>query len=170
MAMAKAERRQTTVIPEPAPGALFAAILGWLVPGLGHWVLGYRKQAVILAVLLLGSFWGGEFVSSGYAVTRREHPIFFYGQVGNGASAIIANGLQWGDLPAPLVIQRQSTPFARPTGIDRKIPPLLTTGILFTSVSGLLNMLVVLQLLAPRPAADTVIKSGPGGEGSRKAP
>jgi hypothetical protein len=139
------DRRQ--VRPQaPDPGSLFAAILGWLVPGLGHWVLGYRKQAVILGALLLGSFWWGEYVSSGYAVTRLEHPIFYYGQIGNGASAIIANSLQWGDVAPPLATQRHP-------GIDRKIPALLTTGILFTSVSGLLNMLLVLQLLAPRPAA-----------------
>jgi hypothetical protein len=123
---------------------VWAAFLGWLVPGLGHAVLGYPVRGCVLGVLLLGTFWYGEIISSGYAVTRQEHGIFFYGQIGGGLSALVADRLQWGDLPIAPSLNPGSH------AIDRKIPTLLTTGILLTSVSGLLNFLLVLRILDPR--------------------
>jgi len=39
---------------------LFTVISSWLVPGAGHWVLGYRVRGVILGVSILGLFWMGE--------------------------------------------------------------------------------------------------------------
>jgi hypothetical protein len=128
---------------EPGP-YLLALVLAWAVPGLGHWILGYRARAVVLGALLLVMFWWGEAAAGGYAVIRAEHPYFFYAQIGMGASALIADRVEW----APDV-QRAPPPGAQGR-LDRTIPPLLTTGILLTSVSGLLNMLLVLHILDPR--------------------
>ncbi len=122
-------------------GYVKAIALGWAIPGAGHWILGWRFRAALVAGLLLGTFWAGEAMSGGYAVTRKEHDWFFYAQIGNGASAILADRLQWATVePNP----------PAPNRIDRSIPPALTTGILLTSVSGLLNMILVLHLLDPR--------------------
>ncbi|MBN1443074.1 MAG: hypothetical protein JXA90_10200 [Planctomycetes bacterium] len=122
------------------PQYLLTVILGWLVPGVGHWILGYRMRGALLGATLLGTFWLGECVLAGrMAVTLEVHPIFFGLQAGNGLSAFAANML-----------------FGRPAHpdqtevIQRNLPEHLNLGILFCSVSGLLNMLVVLQLLDPR--------------------
>ena len=131
---------------------LLSVVLAWMVPGLGHWLMGWRIRGAILGILLLGTFWSGEFLSGGYAVTRKEHHIFFYGQVGSGLSAVLADWIQWADVaPAP-----GAAMVAKP--IDLKIPPHLAAGILLTSVAGLLNMLLVLSVMDPhtwqrRPAA-----------------
>ena len=79
----------------PSRGYLLAVLMSWLVPGMGHWIMGFRVRGILLAVILLGTFWWGEVVAGGYAVIREEHDIFFYGQVGNGLSALVANRLQW---------------------------------------------------------------------------
>ncbi len=122
---------------------ILAVGLSWLVPGSGHWIMGRPVRGLILGAVLLGSFWWGEWISKGYAVTRTEHPIFFYGQIGNGLSAMLANGWESGDL-------RPRVPPHQRRAIDREIPPQLTTGILLTCVSGLLNMLLVLHIMDPR--------------------
>ena len=142
---------------------LAAVILSWLVPGAGHWILGQRVRAVLLAVLLLGTFWWGETMASGWAVTRKEHEIFFLGQIGNGLSAILANFYENKEDVKPNVGGN------RPVGeraIDRKIPSHLSIGILLTCISGLLNLLLVLHTMDPRSWQERPSERPMGGPGS----
>ena len=121
---------------------LLAGVLSWLCPGAGHWMLGYRGRAVLIGGLLLGTFWYGETVlADNKAVTREVHPIFFGLQVGNGLSTLLAETI-WGapHHPEPENIRR----------LLADLPASLNLGILFCSVSGLLNVLVVLHILDPR--------------------
>ncbi len=127
----------------PSMNYVIAVFMSWLIPGMGHWIMGYRLRACILGALLLGSFWWGEVTAGGYAVTRAEHNIFFIGQIGNGLSALVANRLQWADVMPSMSTRDMNT-------IDTTIPPRLTIGILLTSVSGLLNMLLILYVMDPR--------------------
>lgn len=131
---------------------LFTAVSAWLLPGSGHWFLGHRGRGVVLGGTILGIFWLGEVMAvpppeSGHerrppiAVTRTVHPIFFCCQVGNGFSALMANTL-WGK---PLYPDRGAS--SQP---DPHLPTYLNLAILFTSVSGLLNYLLVLHVLDPR--------------------
>jgi uncharacterized protein DUF6677 len=140
---------------------LLAVAFAWLVPGSGHWIIGRPVRGLAMFFILAGSFWWGEWISSGYAVTRVEHPIFFYAQVGNGLSALLADKIQFGDLPPRVPPQHR-------TEIDHQIPPQLTMGILITSVSGLLNILLVLSIMDPRSweAARATLTAGApvGGE------
>ena len=145
---------------------LFTVISSWLVPGAGHWVLGYRVRGVILGVSILGLFWMGEALalpppdplkpSQPLAVTRKVNPVFFACQVGNGFSALLANSL-WGDKPRGKPGDLQE--------LDRGLPPYLNLGILFTSISGLLNYLLVLHILDPRSWIQAALDGvGQGGE------
>lgn len=175
------KEREHTMTPrqEPAPDParersfqirgpyLIAVAASWLLPGAGHWLLGHRLRAVLLGMLLLGTFWWGEAIAGGYAVTRKEHPIFFYGQIGNGLSAVLADRIPpWAD-----VAPNPGAPAA--DKIDRKIPPGLATGILLTSISGLLNLLLILEVMDPRSwawgAAAQRGAAGPGGPGDGQA-
>ena len=122
---------------------ILAVVLSWLVPGAGHWMLGRRGWGAFLGALLLGTFWWGEVSAGGYAVYRKEHPIWFFAQVGNGASALVANGLQWAEIPPPPAMWGGKM-------IDRNIPTGLQMGILLSSVSGVLNVLLILEVMDPR--------------------
>ena len=133
----------------PTPEYLTAVLLGWLIPGAGHWLLGQRTKAVVLASVLLGLFWWGECLAGGYAVIRKEHEWFFLGQIGSGLSTLIANKYEWADVkPA------ENTPVAMDSKpIDRKIPGGQaghSMGILLTTITGILNAVLVLQIMDPR--------------------
>jgi hypothetical protein len=163
-----AERRDRAAAARPyQPGATYvlAVALAWLVPGAGHWILGQKVRAVVLGVLLLGLFWWGEIGAQGWAVFYREHPYFYWGQVGNGLSTLLADKCQWGAQVRPPGVK---------TGIDRTIPAFLSTGILFTSISGLLNVLLVLHVMDPktweRQAARGAVQppADPRGPGARE--
>ena len=153
--MEKVEHRQGPAF-KPGTDYLLAVVLSWLIPGAGHWLLGHRVRAVVLSVLLLGTFWWGEVMAKGYAVKRDEHPYFFIGQVGNGLSAFIADRIELDKNLQP------HNPFQRETKIDRTIPPDLAMGIFLTSISGLLNVLLILHVMDPR--SWTALPGGPEGE------
>ena len=119
---------------------LFAAVMSWLIPGAGHWIRGYRVRGLILAVVLLGTFWVGQTVlADNMAVSFDVHPIFFFLEVGNGFSTLLADSL-WG---APLHLNQTDR-------IRTDLPDHLSLGILFCSISGLLNLLVLLHVMDPR--------------------
>ncbi|MEE3054792.1 MAG: DUF6677 family protein [Planctomycetota bacterium] len=115
---------------------ILAAVLTWLIPGAGYWILGYRKKALALGIILLGLFWTGESILGGsMAVTYEVHPVFFYLEAGNGLSTFISNWA-WGD----------------PVHEDglrsiQNMPVHLNLGILCCVVSGMLNILLVLNIL-----------------------
>jgi hypothetical protein len=149
---------------------LLAVASAWLLPGAGHWVLGHRVRAVVLGGSILGLFWAGELLALSpadapapiprhpLAVTRQVHPIFFACQVGNGFSTLLANSL-WGH---PRYDDRLSNP------LDAHLPLYLNLGILLTSVSGLLNYLLVLHVLDPRSWVHRKAgarRASPGGSG-----
>ena len=120
---------------------ILAAVLTWLVPGAGYWLLGYRTRAVLFAALLLGLFWTGELLLAGngdgrfMAVTYEVHPVFFVLESGNGLSAFLANFI-WGAA-------------AHADGLHdiKDMPRHLNLGILLCAISGMLNVLLVLNVL-----------------------
>jgi hypothetical protein len=72
---------------EPVAG-LLAAVL----PGLGHWYLGERKRAVLIAVGILGLFFGGILIGGIDVVDSREDTIWFVGEALVGP---VAFGVDW---------------------------------------------------------------------------
>jgi hypothetical protein len=53
---------------------ILAALLAWLVPGLGHWYQGRRAKAVLFFVCIMGLFVYGVFLGGGYRVDDRFDP------------------------------------------------------------------------------------------------
>ncbi len=49
---------------------ILAALLAWLIPGLGHWYQGRRAKAVLFFVCIMGLFGYGVYLGGGY----REDP------------------------------------------------------------------------------------------------
>ncbi len=146
--MAK-ETTPNTKREENGPGAnyWFVTVLSWLLPGAGHWLLGYRVRALIIGSSLLGLFWTGESIlADNMAVTWEVHPIFFCLQAGNGFSAFVADGL----------FGEPERPESNLSEIDHELPTHLNLGILVCSISGLLNLLVVLHVADPRTWKEAV--------------
>ena len=97
-------------------------VSAWLVPGAGHWLLGWRVRGALLGGAVLALFWVGQALAvpppnppnprTPMAVCRRVSPIFFACQVGNGLSALVSNVL-WGE---PRYPDRATAP------VDRHLP------------------------------------------------
>jgi hypothetical protein len=123
-----------------ATNALWAA-LSWLVPGLGHLLRGERAKGLIYAAVLIGCFAAGQIMSEYRAVSRAEHDIAFWAQIGAGGPALLG---AWYD----------ATRHARETPPHPiAVPWLLDCGIMYTCVAGLLNFVLVVDLLFPRPGS-----------------
>ena len=136
--MATNSSNRTTAVPTVL--YVSAGLAGWLIPGAGHWMLGFRVRALVIGATVLGLFWFGEAVVADHmAVSKEVHPFFYPCQMGNGLSTIVAQRF-WGE-------PRYAMGNERP---DHKLPRGYHVGILFTTVSGLLNILAVLHVLDPR--------------------
>jgi hypothetical protein len=121
---------------------VLTGVSSWLVPGSGHWLLGYRLRGAILGLGVIGLFWVGESaLANNMAVSRETSPIFYGCQMGNGLSTLVSEQL-WGK-------PRYSNDANNYRPPDAQIPRYYHFGVLFTTVSGLLNMLAVLHVLDP---------------------
>ncbi len=61
--------------------------LSWLVPGLGHWLLGKRVRAAVFAAIVTASFITGILLHGELAVPQQDSPLswfFTLGCIGNG--------------------------------------------------------------------------------------
>lgn len=134
---APAESTPPRVPRDRAVEYLLTVASSWLLPGAGHWMLGQRARGAMLGVLILGLFWLGQHGADYRAINREIHPIFFCAQVGNGFSTLLSQKL-WGEMKP------------KPAGVDRTIAPHHNMGILLTSISGLLNILLILHAADPR--------------------
>lgn len=118
-----------------------AAIAAWLVPGLGHMLLGHLKRGLILAVTI-GMLWIGGLAIGGVSVIdREEHPFWFLGQM------LVAPSLA-----VEMVHRNLGEPMP---GTDPAYEPSLgrvhEQGTLYTALAGLLNLLVMLDVLYRDP-------------------
>lgn len=157
MSPAKATAAATPPAVLPGWRYVLTVVLSWLVPGLGHFLLGYRARGVIIAATLIGAFWYGETIlAENMAVSREVHEVFFCLQAGNGLSAFIADAL-FGE---PELKESEQT------SEIMELPEHLSLGILFSSVSGLLNAIVLLYVADPRTWRDAPA----GAKGKRLLP
>lgn len=131
-----------------------AAFLAWVLPGLGHIYAGYARKGVLSLVLILGLWGWGIALSRGEAISldpEEGHPYAFVAQVGGGLPTLLvvlrSKGLLPGVAPPTPVPGHRSDPewIARLPDQD--------TGLLFTMVAGLLNLLLIYDALQGVPGA-----------------
>ncbi len=106
--------------------ALYQTLLAWLVPGLGHVAQGRYAKAAYMGGLVLLTFGLGVWLGEGASVSSSRFPFHVYGQY-------------WAGLPAYLA----SLLGAEPVGhtVDR-----LELGLVFTTVAGILNLVVMVDV------------------------
>jgi hypothetical protein len=104
-----------------------AAVLAWLVPGLGHFYLGQRPKAIILLCAIMTAFVVGVALADFQAISIEHHKYAFFAQIGAGG-------------PTLSVLAATAGGLAPPGG--REVDPLHSVGLLYTMVAGLLNFVV----------------------------
>lgn len=135
-----------------------AGLLAWLIPGAGHYYAGHKLKGIVSAVLILGLFVAGVGISKGECVSLREpdgHKFAFMGQIGAGLPTFLS-----------LAYNHQKLPGLRPGYVDlleqsgghtgeayASHLPYNDTGLLFTMIAGLLNLLLVHDALSGVPGA-----------------
>lgn len=118
--------------PERVRALAMAA--GWLVPGAGHALLGRWKKGLFFFLLLGATYLAGLWIVGFRPVSLDENPFYYVGQYGSGATMLLAKAM----------------------GPDKSYPrdavPVswYDPGLLYVCVAGLLNLVVVFNLLDVR--------------------
>jgi hypothetical protein len=136
--------RMTQRSQDPTPERTLqplAAILAWVLPGLGHWWLGQRVRAIRvfagMAVLILG----GLLIGGVDSVDSKNDPLWFYAQVCCGPVVLGIDALN------------QSVVKNMPEDDQlawRSLGHVNSIGTLFIGLAGLMNVVVILEALYPR--------------------
>ncbi|MEZ6184209.1 MAG: DUF6677 family protein [Planctomycetota bacterium] len=135
-----------------------AGVLGWLVPGLGHLYGGFPKKGAVSMVLVLGLYLSGLGLSRGDAVALHgnlSHPIAFVAQVGAGLPTGLAYLRSRGKLPgfrSTPIEELEDEDYFRSREFISQLPG-IQTGLLFTMIAGLLNLLLAYDAFRGSPGA-----------------
>lgn len=114
-----------------------AGLLGWLVPGLGHILLGYRGRGLVCLVTITATFWCGVAIGGvRTTVDPGQRKLWFLAQLCTGANTLAAVAVT---KLAPL----EKAAYDEAQGHWRS----LDVAVHYTGVAGLLNVLVLLDVL-----------------------
>jgi len=159
LSLKKGERRR---------GVAFAA--AWLAPGAGHVVLGKWAKGLFFFVLLGLTYLAGLYIVGFRTVSFDDNPFYYVGQYGSGLTFLLAR------------VMSEHKAFPRP----ELHPSWFDPGLLYVCVAGLLNVVIMMNVLdlrvrpvaaaAPAPPAaapaaepQATAKAAPA-SGAEKAP
>ncbi|HZE98176.1 MAG TPA: DUF6677 family protein [Planctomycetota bacterium] len=114
---------------ERIKGAAF--LVGWLVPGAGHFLIGQWKKGLFFLLILGATYLFGMWIAGFRPVSFDDNPFYYVGQYGSGMTFLVAT--LRGDEKA--VVR------------DGIHPSWFDPGLLYVCVVGLLNLVVMLSLL-----------------------
>ena len=122
-------------LPIPAERTAVGVLLAWLVPGLGHWIIGRRAKAILFFATITVTFTVGILLAEGRNIDYDRNAVYYLAYVFNlgeiGLAWLLARGLEY----------------------DHSIR-FLQVGYLYTAVACLLNLVVMMDLIA------TCVRSG----------
>jgi hypothetical protein len=130
---------------------LVAAVLAWLVPGAGHIYQGRTAKGVLFMVTILGTFFYGLFLSDGKAVYASWMPqdkrYYYLCQVCAGLPALpaLVQTYRVRSGKAPILGGFEAPPVDATELSDwyRKLHRYFELGTVYTTIAGLLNVLVI---------------------------
>ncbi len=117
--------------PRRSVDPVVAMVAGWAIPGAGHLLIGQVKKGLFFFVVLILTFVAGLFLADFRTVRASDNPFYFVGQVGSGLNLLLTY------LCTNL----------HPRGWMPQV--YFEPGLLYMSVSGLLNILVIMAILPP---------------------
>ena len=140
----KTAEAKTAAEKTPNPVSKILIFVAWLVPGLGHWLLGKRVRAGVFAAIIVAAFVTGVLLDGELAVPQQNSPLswfFAFGCMGNGALYFIrllwANGLDG--------LLNSAFPYGLQGG-GNPVAAGFFYGKTFLYTAGLMNLLVVLDV------------------------
>ena len=130
---------------------LFAALLGWLIPGLGHLYQGRTAKGLLFMISILSTFFFGLSISEGKAVyawwSQDDWRLPYMCQLAVGLPAtpalvqsyLVRNGKQpiLGGIMAPPTDSRELDSWYK------QLNHYLELGMVYTMIAGLLNVLAI---------------------------
>lgn len=150
-----------------------AALLAWLLPGLGYVYLGDRRRAAAVGLSILGLFTGGVFIGGIDVVDRAEDKWWYVLQVLNGPVAIAADYAHQNYFKMSVTgfrggTQRVTPPppapgSGPPPKYSKSLARVNEAGTLYTAMAGMLNLIAVLDCLWHRPPARRRANAGGAG-------
>lgn len=149
--------------PEPPTHSFnpLPAVLAWIWPGLGHIALGERRRGGLIMFGVLFLFLGGVLIGGVDVVDRKQDRLWFLAQ---GCAGPMAWGVDW--VNQGYLKRRPAAEQNRLTSIGR----VNEMGTLFCALAGLMNLVVVLDVLHHRvqaPARRADDRSGEDDRGER---
>ena len=127
-----------------------AAVCAWLIPGLGHGIIGERARGGLIFLGIAFLWLCGLFIGGVDSVDRTSDRLWFVAQAGSGPIAFAVNGLNEGFIKsgkmgeliaAPATRGQKANKISTSMGIARANE----YGILFTALAGLMNMIAILD-------------------------
>jgi hypothetical protein len=110
----------------PVPMTALGLLAAWLLPGLGHWLIGRRKKAILFFAVVTLTFFVGVALAQGRNLSYERDRVYFLAYVWNlGETA-----LGW--------------LMTRHLEYDKAIPA-LHIGFLYSAVASLLNLVVIID-------------------------
>jgi hypothetical protein len=110
--------------PRTAVAPARAAVLSWLVPGLGHAIAGQRSKGILLGAVVTFTFALGLVLGGGHSCDRPQFPFWWAGQSIFGGGVMFASVVT-----AP--------------GKMLEYPPLFDLGLILCTIAGLMNAIVI---------------------------
>lgn len=138
----------------PSRQRQMAAFLAWLVPGAGHLYLGRRFKGLAYTLIIHVMFMSGWVMSRGEAMSLHPedgHRYAFFAQVGAGGPVALSllithkdDFIEGFDDETQTRLKNQRDAFYRtPEYVERL--PWTETGLLYTMIAGLLNIMIVFE-------------------------
>jgi hypothetical protein len=121
------------------------AAAAWVVPGLGHVLIGQHRRGVIVGVTLLSLFVAGLLVGGIDVVDRRQDTLWFVGQALIGPLALVVDQthayFDADGSPAPPQPGQSMPVYQVSVGRVNEL------GTLYCTLAGVLNLLVILDVI-----------------------
>jgi hypothetical protein len=134
-----------TAVPDACHFA--AAAAAWLLPGLGHWLLGERRRGAILGVAI-GTLWFAGVLMGGVStIDMKQNSWWFLGQMLTAPSLVVDQ------VRERALVKRQSPQDTPRGGYEPALGRTAEQAVLFTALAGLLNLLTMIDVMH-RPVTD----------------
>ena len=152
--------RSTAPTANPEFRVPIAGLLGWLLPGAGHLFIGERARGVIFLATITVTFWGGVAIGGvKNTVNLQERRFWFLGQICAGGHT--------------LALMAWSKQIERPADDNPQHTRIIAYGraeevsVVYTAICGMLNLLIILDVLGRAEKTPLSAQRGPPTGGRR---